>query len=207
MKLLKSIFLLKFVEPQTTDEITTTTTEFSTTTTYPGGPTTTSEQPDTTTTPTDAPWTTAGDETTASDEPTGDMVHSGSCFINNGGCTHDCGMVTDSTYACECPSCWSMSDDGLTCYPSSDSISTLCGPNEMVIRMNKCVLENSHDWTTAKMSDGDCAFAEDENDTDYVIIRNGLDECGMELSYENNTLSYSVSHYRFCKSPFILYRG
>jgi len=61
----------------------------------------------------------------------------------------------------------------------------------MVIRMNKCVLENSHDWTTAKMTDGDCAFAEDENDADYVILRNGLDECGMELSYENNTLSYS----------------
>ena len=203
MKLINSIFLLKFVEPQTTEpftteRITTTTTDEPTTTTYPGGPTTTTEQPDTTTTPTDAPWTTAGDETTASDDSTSNMVHSGSCFINNGGCTHDCGMVTDSTYACECPPCWSMSDDGLTCYPSSDSISTLCGPNEMVIRMNKCVLENSHDWTTAKMSDGDCAFAEDENDTDYVILRNGLDECGMELSYENNTLSYSVSHYRFC---------
>ena len=185
MKLIKSIFLLKFVEPQTT-----TTDIPTTTTTYPGGPTTTTEQPDTTTTTTDGPWTTAGDETTQSP-----MVHSGSCFINNGGCTHDCDMVTDSTYTCECPPCWSMSNDGLTCYPSSDSISTLCGPNEMVIRMNKCVLENSHDWTTAKMMDGDCAFAEDENDGDYVILRNGLDECGMELSYENNTLSYSVSHY------------
>ena len=182
MKLIKSILLLKFVEPQTT----TTTTDAPTTSSYAS--TTTTEPADTTTTPTDAPWTTAGDDSS------GDMVHSGSCFINNGGCTHDCNMDTDSTYTCECPSCWSMSDDGLTCYPSSDSITTMCGPNEMVIRMNKCVLENSHDWTTAKMMDGDCAFAEDENDSDYVILRNGLDECGMELSYENNTLSYSVSH-------------
>ena len=180
MKLMKSIFLLKFVEPQTTSVPDTTTTDPGTTT-----PTT---EPVTTTTPTDEPWTTAGDDD-------GDAVHSGSCFINNGGCTHDCNMVSDSTYSCECPACWSMSDDGLTCFPSSDSISTFCGPNEMVIRMNKCVLENSHDWTTAKMIDGpDCTFAEDENDSDYVILRNGLDECGMSLSYENDTLTYSVSH-------------
>ena len=103
-------------------------------------------------------------------------------------------MASDDQYACDCPACWSMSDDGLTCVPSSDSITTLCGPNEMVIRMNKCVLENSHDWTTARMIDGpDCTFAEDENDTDYVVLRNGLDQCGMDLSFGNDTLTYSVS--------------
>ena len=119
----------------------------------------------------------------------------GSCYVNNGGCTHDCSMNGENTYVCECPPCWSMSDDGQTCVPSSDSISTFCGPNEMVIRMNKCVLENSHDWTSARMKDGaDCTFAEDENDSDYVVLKNGLDECGMTLSYDNDTLTYSVSH-------------
>ena len=64
----------------------------------------------------------------------------------------------------------------------------------MVIRMNKCVLETSHDWTTAKMKDGpECTFAEDENDSDYVVLTNGLDECGMTLSFDNDTLTYSVS--------------
>ena len=187
MKFFNSFFLLKFVEPEPT-----TTTVADTTTTDPG-PTTTTE-PVTTTTPTDEPWTTTGDDD--GDDAGQDRVHSGSCYINNGGCTHDCNMVSDSTFTCECPACWSMGEDGLTCYPSSDSISTFCGPNEMVIRMNKCVLENSHDWTTAQMIDGpECTFAEDENDSDYVILRNGLDECGMSLSYENNTLTYSVSHY------------
>ena len=119
----------------------------------------------------------------------------GSCFVNNGGCTHDCSMNGENTYVCQCPPCWSMSDDGQTCIPSSDSISTFCGPNEMVIRMNKCVLENSHDWTSARMMDGpECTFAEDENDSDYVILKNGLDDCGMTLSFDNDTLTYSVSY-------------
>ena len=46
------------------------------------------------------------------------------------------------------------------------------------------------------MVDGaDCTFVEDENDSDYVVLTNGLDECGMTLSYDNDTLTYSVSHY------------
>ena len=91
-----------------------------------------------------------------------------------------------------------MSEDGQTCVPSSDSISTFCGPNQMVIRMNKCVLENSHDWTSARMANGpECTFAEDENDSDYVILTNGLDECGMTLTYDNDTLTYSVSKFGF----------
>lgn len=126
------------------------------------------------------------------DSGAGPITLDGSCYVNNGGCTHDCAMSTDNTYVCECPPCWSMSTDGQTCYPSSDSISTFCGPNEMVIRMNKCVLENSHDWTSARMIDGaECTFAEDENDSDYVILTNGLDECGMALTFENDTLTYS----------------
>ena len=39
----------------------------------------------------------------------------------------------------------------------------------------------------------ECTFAEDESDSDYVILTNGLDECGMTLTYDNDTLTYSVS--------------
>ena len=45
------------------------------------------------------------------------------------------------------------------------------------------------------MVDGpECTFAEDENDSDYVILKNGLDQCGMTLSFDNDTLTYSVSY-------------
>ena len=124
------------------------------------------------------------------------QAHQGSCSVNNGGCSHDCVQDTDSTYTCECPKCWSMGDDDLKCYPSDDRISTYCGSNQMIITMNKCILEDSHDWESAQMVDGpECVFVEDPEDTNYVQLVNGLDECGMTLSQgENDTLVYTVSH-------------
>ena len=59
-----------------------------------------------------------------------------------------------------------------------------------VIRMNKCVM-GDHDWTTATMSTG-CAFAEDPDNTDEVVLTNGLEECGMELSFTDTSIVYTV---------------
>ena len=51
-----------------------------------------------------------------------------------------------------------------------------------------------HDWTTATMSTG-CAFAEDPDNTDEVVLTNGLEECGMELSFTDSSIIYTVNEY------------
>ena len=51
-----------------------------------------------------------------------------------------------------------------------------------------------HDWTTATMSTG-CAFAEDPDNTDEVVLTNGLEECGMELSFTDTSIVYTVSEH------------
>ena len=59
--------------------------------------------------------------------------------------------------------------------------------------MNKCVM-GDHDWTTATMSTG-CAFAEDPDNTDEVVLTNGLEECGMELSFTDSSIVYTVNEH------------
>ena len=68
--------------------------------------------------------------------------------------------------------------------------------------MNKCVM-GDHDWTTATMSTG-CAFAEDPDNTDEVVLTNGLEECGMELSFTDTSIVYTVCN--IIISAFISFR-
>ena len=70
-----------------------------------------------------------------------------------------------------------------------------------VIRMNKCVM-GDHDWTTATMSTG-CAFADDPDNTDEVVLTNGLEECGMELSFTDTSIVYTVGNTYFIINLFI----
>ena len=49
-----------------------------------------------------------------------------------------------------------------------------------------------HDWTTAKMTTG-CAFAQDPYDADFIVLINSLEECGMELSFTDDSIVYTVS--------------
>ena len=73
----------------------------------------------------------------------------------------------------------------------SDKIQTQCLSNAMEITIHKCVLQGSHDYTTAKMSDGDCAFKKND-DRVTVTMTNPLGECGMQLDYEDGQIIYSV---------------
>ena len=117
------------------------------------------------------------------------------CYINNGGCSHSCDRSGDQHY-CRCPTCWEMGEDQLTCRPMSDKIQTQCLSNAMEITVHKCVLQGSHDYTTAKMSDGDCAFKKND-DRLTVTMTNPLGECGMQLDYEDGQIIYSVSFQLF----------
>jgi len=111
------------------------------------------------------------------------------CYINNGGCSHTCDRSGEQHY-CRCPSCWEMSDDQFNCRPMSDKIQTQCHSNAMEITLHKCVLADSHDFTTARMSDGDCAFKKNDDQL-TVTMTNPLGECGMQLDYENGQIIYS----------------
>ena len=79
-----------------------------------------------------------------------------------------------------------------------------------MITMDKCVLdESTHDWTQAGMNgDSECVFVEDETDRSgsTVILRNGLDECGMSLSFTDDALTYSVSFEKIISSTIGLRR-
>ena len=115
------------------------------------------------------------------------------CFVNNGGCSHTCDRSGDIHY-CRCPTCWEMSEDQMACRPMSDKIQTRCLSNAMEITLHTCVLQESHDYTTARMSDGDCAF-QTSDDGSTITLTNPLGECGMQLDYEDGEIIYSVSLY------------
>jgi len=107
------------------------------------------------------------------------------CYINNGGCSHTCNRSGDAHY-CQCPNCWEMGADQLTCRPMSQYLQTSCLPNAMEITMHKCVLEGSHDFESASMADGDCAFVKND-DRLTVTMTNPLGDCGMQLDYDSST--------------------
>ena len=108
------------------------------------------------------------------------------CYVDNGGCSHTCASNT-----CQCPPCWKIGTDNLNCVPESDKVVTSCNANTMVVTVDKCVLDSTHDATTAKMVSGDCAFVTNSNDKYEMTV--GLDTCGTELSFTANTIDYKVN--------------
>ena len=135
------------------------------------------------------------DEVTSGAEVASVGTESVDCYINNGGCSHTCDRSGDAHY-CRCPNCWEMGEDQLNCRPMSQYLQTTCLPNAMEITMHKCVLEGSHDFESASMSDGDCAFVKND-DRLTVTMNNPLGECGMQLDYDSSTeeVIYSVSSF------------
>ena len=133
------------------------------------------------------------DEVTGGAEVASIGTESVDCYINNGGCSHTCDRSGDAHY-CRCPNCWEMGDDQLNCRPMAQYLQTTCLPNAMEITMHKCVLEGSHDFESASMSDGDCAFVKND-DRLTLTMTNPLGECGMQLDYDSSTeeVIYSVS--------------
>ena len=53
------------------------------------------------------------------------------CYVNNGWCSHGCNDSADE-HVCECPTCWTLGDDGRTCSPEADKLTTTCNADSMV---------------------------------------------------------------------------
>ena len=134
------------------------------------------EYPETTT-------TTSTTTTTTTEAPT--VVD---CFVDNGGCSHYCNFVSQQ---CECPSCWVLSDDGMTCDIDSTKIQVSCSDTGFYIEVDECIfIGDSADTVTIGLlghGDGTDEWCQSSNYTDGVhSIASGLDSCGTEVSYESD---------------------
>ena len=82
--------------------------------------------------------------------------------------------------------------------PQSDKVVTACNANNFVVTVDKCVLDATHDYSTAKMVSGACAFVVN-GDGNYEMTT-GLDACGTELKFVQdnagltNALEYKVNY-------------
>ena len=62
------------------------------------------------------------------------------CFVNNGGCSHYCNSQEDR---CECPQCWELEDDQLTCQPSDSKLELVCSSDSIEVNVDQCIFQAS----------------------------------------------------------------
>lgn len=118
------------------------------------------------------------------------------CEIMNGGCSHQC-----IASQCQCPPCWELDLEGTTCSPSKGKVITTCNPDEIVVTIDSCVIED-YAMTDAVFLEGDCMPTYDDS-TEMWTIKTGLDSCGTTNAFpegENfvtytNTLSIPPESY------------
>ena len=110
------------------------------------------------------------------------------CFENNGGCSHYCNA---SSQQCECPTCWVLGDDGITCDIDQSKIQVTCSDTGFDIEVDECIFigDSNDDVTIGLMGHGDNMdlMCSSTNSTDGVhSIKSELDSCGTEVSYEDD---------------------
>lgn len=91
---------------------------------------------------------------------------------NNGGCSHSC-----KSGACECPSCWELTSDNLTCQPEAGKASISCNSAGMSISVDPCVVDPASSIT---LVDSSCSYVTGD-DGNYELAT-ALDECGTEYT-------------------------
>ena len=127
-------------------------------------------------------------KTDGSTEASTEASSSINCSENNGGCSHYCNA---SRQQCECPSCWALGDDGITCDIDQSKIQVVCSDTGFDIEVEECIfIGDSDDVVTIGLIDhGDNMdlMCSSTNATDGVhSIETGLDSCGTEASYDDN---------------------
>ena len=146
---------------------------------------------DTTTRPrsTTTPPTTVGPPVTTTEAPV--LVD---CLVDNGGCSHYCNAMSQQ---CECPTCWVLGDDGVTCGIDQSKIELTCSDTGFDIQVDECIFIGDTDDTVVlglmnhgNSTDGACQTFDYDNGVHS--ISGGLDNCGTEASYDDDgTLSFS----------------
>jgi len=104
------------------------------------------------------------------------------CFDgSNNGCSHFCNQKAQE---CQCPPCWQLQDDGLTCKPEGSLITTTCAPDGMTVEVDECVYKgNSADEVVVGFEDSDDCKASFANGT--FTISTALDACGATSSMDD----------------------
>ena len=79
----------------------------------------------------------------------------------------------------------------MTCRPAADKVTTVCTFNELIVTADKCVFD-AHDYSTARLLDGDCKFEQSAENADLVVLKTGLDQCGTVLNFGDDAITYKV---------------
>lgn len=106
------------------------------------------------------------------------------CFDGaNNGCSHYCNQKAQE---CQCPPCWSLQDDGKTCKPESNLITTTCAPEGMTVEVAECVYKggNADDVLVVGFEDSDDCKA--TYDAGTYTISSALDGCGATSAMGDN---------------------
>ena len=116
------------------------------------------------------------------------------CLVDNGGCSHYCNAMSQQ---CECPTCWVLGDDGVTCGIDQTKIELKCSDTGFDIQVDECIFIGDTDdnvvlglMNHGNSTDGACQTVGYDNGVHS--ISGGLDNCGTVASYDDDgTLSFS----------------
>ena len=108
-----------------------------------------------------------------------DHVTGINCMYNNGGCSHFCNHFEQR---CECPTCWELGLDGVTCGVQSDLVKLTCSAHGFDVEVDQCVFDGgAGDVIELAMGGDDGCIGSDVNGTH--LVHAGLDSCGSVAGY------------------------
>ena len=106
---------------------------------------------------------------------------------NNGGCSHYCNGHTN---VCECPSCWILKDDGVTCTPDPAKMAITCDQTGMALELDLCIYTgDASDAITLAFDQQNCT-SERDFDKDKFLIETPLDGCATTTSTEGDDIVF-----------------
>ena len=112
------------------------------------------------------------------------------CLIDNGGCSHYCNNFEKR---CECPTCWELGADGLTCNAEPERIELTCSADGFNVAVDQCVFTgdtiDSVEVALSGISGTQCGNSYEFDpiaSTTKLNLSGGLDSCGTQVEYGSN---------------------
>lgn len=106
----------------------------------------------------------------------------------NSGCSHFCNQAD---MRCECPACWTLQDDLITCQPDVDKITTTCSAEGITVAVDQCVYNGDmvDDVVTVGYEDSaDCIGTWDDT---MLTISSALDTCGASAELSDDKIVFT----------------